>query len=151
MISPPYSHTQNSPFWLILFGLSIPFFVIAWLAREQPVVAVLMIAIGVLLVLVGLTFHHLTVEDEGDQLAIRFGPFPFLRTSIPYADIQRVEVGRTMILDGWGIHWNPWHGKVWNVWGRDCVVFHREQGDFRVGSDDAENLAQFLKSRAGTK
>ena len=63
MISPPYSHTQNSPFWLILFGLSIPFFVIAWLACEQPVVAVLMIAIGVLLVLVGLAFHHLTVDD----------------------------------------------------------------------------------------
>jgi hypothetical protein len=151
MISPTYSHTQNSPFWLILFGLNIPFFVIAWLAREQPVVAVIMIVVGLLPVLVGLAFHHLTVQDEGDHLGVQFGPLPFLKTSIEYADIQRVEVGRTMILDGWGIHWNPWHGKVWNVWGRECVIIHREQGVFRLGTDDAPNLAQFLKSRTGTR
>ena len=38
MISPSYSHVQESPLYLILFGSSIPFFVGAWLAREQPVV-----------------------------------------------------------------------------------------------------------------
>ena len=73
-------------------------------AREQPVVLAVMIGAGLLVALVGLAFHHLTVEDEGDRLAIRFGPLPLLETSIRYADIQRVEVGRTMILDGWGIH-----------------------------------------------
>jgi hypothetical protein len=151
IISPTYSHTQNSPLWLILFGSAIPFFGLAWLAREQPVVVAVMIVVGLLLVLVGLAFHHLTVQDEGDRLAIRFGPLPFLKSSIPYAEIQYVEVGRTSILDGWGIHWNPWHGRVWNVWGRDCVVIHLRQGDFRVGSDDVQNLAEFLKSRTGTK
>jgi hypothetical protein len=145
-----YSHTQNSPLWLILFRLAIPFFGIAWLAREQPVVGALMIVAG-LLVLVGLAFHHLTIEDEGDHLAIRFGPLPLLKTSILYADIPRVEIGYTSILDGWGIHWNPWDGRVWNLWGRSCVVIHRERGDFRVGSDDAENLGEFLKSRTGTR
>ena len=29
MISPSYSHTQESPLSLILFGSSIPFFVVA--------------------------------------------------------------------------------------------------------------------------
>jgi hypothetical protein len=151
MISPTYSHAQNSPLWLILFSAAIPLFVIAWLAREEPVAGAVMIVAGLLLVFVGLGFHHLTVEDEGDHLAIRFGPLPLMKTSIWYADIQRIEVGRTMILDGWGIHWNPWHGRVWNLWGRDCVIIHRQQGVFRVGSDDAENLAEFLKSRTGTK
>ncbi len=149
MTSTTYSHTQESPLCLILFGSSIPFFVLAWLAREQPIVVEIMIVAGLLLVLVGLAFHHLTVEDEGDRLAIRFGPLPFLETSVRYADIQQVEVGHTTILDGWGIHRNPWHGWVWNLWGRDCVVIHRQQGVLRVGSDDTENLAEFLKVKMG--
>ena len=62
-MSSTYSHTQESPLWLILFGLSVPFFVLAWLAREQPVVLAIMIVMGLLLVLFGLAFHHLTVED----------------------------------------------------------------------------------------
>ena len=93
MIPTTYSHTQEAPLCLILFGSSIPFFVLAWLAREQPVVLAVMIGSGLLLALLGLAFHHLTVEDEGDRLAIRFGPLPFLETSVRYADIQRVEVG----------------------------------------------------------
>ena len=150
MISTTYSHTQESPLWMILFGSSIPCFVLAWIAREEPIVLAVMIVAALLVVLVGLAFHHLTVEDEGDRLAIRFGPLPFMETSIQYADIQRVEVGRTTILDGWGIHRNPWHGWIWNLWGRDCVVIHRQRGVLRVGSDEAEYLAGFLKSRTGT-
>ena len=147
MISPTYSHTQEAPLWMILFGSSIPCFVLAWIAREQPVVLAVMLVAGLLVVVVGLAFHHLTVEDEGDRLAIRFGPLPFMETSIQYADIKGVEVGRTTILDGWGIHRNPWHGWIWNLWGRDCVVIHRQQGVLRVGSDEAENLAEFLKGK----
>ena len=149
IISPSYSHTQEFPLCLILFGSSIPFFIVAWFAREQPVVIAVMIGPGLLLALLGLAFHHLTVEDEGDRLAIRFGPLPFLETSIRYAHIQRVEVGRTMILDGWGIHRSPRHGWVWNLWDRDCVVIHRQCGVLRVGSDDVENLAGFLKGKMG--
>ena len=70
MISTTYSHTQEAPLWMILFGSSIPCFVLAWIAREQPVVLAVMIVAAVLVVLVGLAFHHLSVEDEGDRLAI---------------------------------------------------------------------------------
>ncbi len=132
---------------MILFGSSIPCFVLAWIAREQPVVLAVMIVAAVILVRVGLAFHHLTVEDEGDRLAIRFGPLPFMETWIQYADIQQVEVGRTTILDGWGIHRRPGHCWLWNLWGRDCVVIHRQRSDLRVGSDEAENLAEFLRGK----
>ena len=147
MISSTYSHTQEPPLWMILFVSSVPFFVLAWLAREQPVVLAIMIVTGLLLVLVGLAFHHLTIEDEGDRLALRFGPLPFLETSIQYDDIQQVEVGGTAILDGWGIHRSLRHGWLWNLWGRDCVVIYRQQGVLRVGCDEAENLAEFLKGK----
>ena len=55
-----------------------------------------------------------------------------------------------MLLDGWGIHMSPRGGWVWNIWGRDCVVIHLERGALRVGTDDAENLAAFLKQRTGS-
>ena len=37
-------------------------------------------------------------------------------------------------------------GWVWNIWGRDCVVI-RHSGILRVGTDDAHNLAEFLKGK----
>jgi hypothetical protein len=50
-------------------------------------------------------------------LVIRFGPIPLFRRTVRYADIQKVEVGRTLILDGWGIHFSIRGGWVWNLWG----------------------------------
>ena len=38
-------------------------------------------------------------------------------------------------------------GWVWNIWGRNCVVVHLEIGTLRIGSDDAENLSEFLRQR----
>ena len=107
--------------------------------------------ISVLMLFLSLLFHHLTVADEGDHLSIRFGPLPFCCKRIPYDQIRDVEVGRTTWLDGWGIHQSPRGGWVWNIWGWDCVVIHREQGPFRVGTDDAAELADFLKRRIGRR
>ena len=59
---------------------------------------------------------------------------------------NRVETGRTMLLDGWGVHFSLAGGSVWNIWGRDCVVI-RHGGITRVGTDDAENLAAFLRTK----
>ena len=69
--------------------------------------------------------------------------------TILYRDIEKVEIGRTTILDGWGIHLSLRGGWVWNIWGRDCVVIHRRKGITRIGTDDAENLARFLKRKIG--
>jgi hypothetical protein len=43
--------------------------------------------------------------------------------------------------------WQPGGGWLWNLWGRECVVFQLRQGVFRVGSDDAQNLGRFVESR----
>jgi hypothetical protein len=147
MIAPTYSHTQQSPLCLIFFGSAIWLFVLAWIAGDQPTETPMLVVGGMLMTLIGLAFHHLTVEDEGDRLAIRFGPLPLFRTSIRYSDIRKVEVGRTLLLDGWGIHWSLRGGWVWNLWGRDCVVVHRSKGTLRVGTDDVAGLARFLEER----
>ena len=106
------------------------------------------VAAGLLIALLAPACHHLTVEDEGDQLAIRFGPLPLLHRTVRYDDIARVEIGRTLLLDGWGIHDSIRGGWVWNLWGRDCVVVYLKNGGvLRIGTDDATNLACFLEAK----
>jgi hypothetical protein len=97
--------------------------------------------------MLGYSMQHLTVSDEGDRLAICFGPLPLFRRRIRYDDIIGVEIGRTTIMDGWGIHWSPWGGWVWSLSAGRCVVIRHQRGITSVGTDDAEGLAEFLKSR----
>jgi len=63
--------------------------------------------IAALFVLVSLLFARLTIRDEGDHLALRFGPLPVFRRRIRYADITAVEPGRSALIDGWMIHRIP--------------------------------------------
>lgn len=96
-----YSHTQHAPLFVVLYGSALFCMVLAWNVRETPG---LYIAGGVGLLLLALAapaFHHLTVEDQGDRLAICFGPLPLFRRTVQYADIEQVEIGRTLLLDGW--------------------------------------------------
>ena len=143
-----YSHTQHGSLSILLYGCVLLCMVLAWSAKDTPGLYIAGGA-GVFLALVANAFHHLTVEDQDDRLAIRFGPLPLFRRTLRYADIDGVEVGRTLILDGWGIHYSIRGGWVWNLWGRDCVVVHLTKGTLRIGTDDAENLAAFLRKRMG--
>jgi hypothetical protein len=96
---------QKAPLCLILYGSARFCFVLAWMVGDTPGVYIAA-AVGVVIALLTPAFHHLTVEDHGDHLAIRFGPLPLFRRTIKYAEIEKVEVGRTLILDGWGIHYS---------------------------------------------
>lgn len=144
--APGYSHTQKAPLCLILYGSAVACFALGWMVGDTPGIYVA-VAVGLLIALLAPAFHHLTVVDEGESLAIRFGPVPLFRRTVQYADIEKVEVGRTLILDGWGIHYGVRGGWVWNLWGRDCVVVHLKKGVLRIGTDDTENLARFLEGK----
>ena len=78
-------------------------------------------------------FGSLTIRDDGEWLALRFGPLPLLRKTIRYADITGVEIGRTTIIDGWGIHFIPGRGWTYNVWGFACVKLTLGRKIIRVG------------------
>ncbi len=147
MTEPAYHHTQKAPWFLLLFALAALFFTVAWVTRAEPVLPAILFLSGLLMAALGYSFQHLTVADEGERLAIWFGPLPLFRRRIRYDDMREVEIGRTTIMDGWGIHWSPWGGWVWNIWGRDCVVIRRRRGVIKVGTDDAERLAEFLEGR----
>jgi hypothetical protein len=119
----------------------------AWLARSEPAVAVLVLAIAAVFVICALMFGSLTVRDEGEWLALRYGPLPIFRKRIRYADITAVEPGRSAIIDGWGIHYIPGRGWTYNLWGFGCVKLALGKKIIRLGSDDADNLAEFLRKK----
>lgn len=139
-----YSHTQKAPLCLILYGSALACIALAWTVGDTPGIFIAG-GVGLLIALLAPAFHHLTVEDQGDVLAIRFGPVPLFRRTVRYTDIETVEVGRTLLLDGCGIHYSIRGGWVWNIWRHDCVVVHLRKGLLRIGTDDAENLAGFLE------
>jgi len=144
---PAYRHRQRAPLCWLVYALAVVFLALGWLVQDAPPIPWLFPPIGLLMLVVAASFHHLSVVDRGDVLAIRFGPLPLFRRTVRYTDIVKVEVGRTLLLDGWGIHYSIRGGWVWNIWGRDCVVVHFQQGVLRIGTDDAESLARFITNR----
>ena len=148
LATPGYLHTQTAPLCLILYASSLLCFALAVGIGDTPGVYIA-VAVGGVLALLGPAIHHLKVEDRGDRLAVRFGPLPLLRTSVSYADIVSVEVGRTLVLDGWGVHYSVRGGWMWNLWGRACLVVKLKSGVLRIGTDDAGNLIRFLEINTG--
>lgn len=142
-----YWHRQYAPLSVLLYAVAAILLGLGWNLRNEPGLAVVLPLAGVLTLILGLAFHHLTVADEGDRLAVQFGPLPLFRTAIRYEEMLAVQRGRTTILDGWGIHLSLRGGWVWNLWGRDCVVIQTKRGFFRVGTNDAANLARFLQAK----
>jgi hypothetical protein len=98
-----YSPTQKAPLCLILHGSALACFALAWIVGDTPGIYIGG-GVGLLIALLAPCFHHLIIEDQGDVLAIRFGPVPLFRRTVRYADVGSVEIGRTLLLDGWGIY-----------------------------------------------
>lgn len=144
-----YDHVQRAPlYWLLMIpGIAVVIFAaLKWNSPEATVFLLL----GLLLGALALSFRWLRVCDEGDHLALRYGPLPIFRKRFRYADIAEAAVDRTSLVDGWGIHWVPGRGWTYNIWGCDCVQLTLTNGrTARVGTDDPAGLAAFLGTRMG--
>ena len=149
MPTPNYQHTQSAPLQWILYLVAVALGVAAWLERASgpALVAALLIGAGVF-VLLALCFGTLTVTDRGEALVARFGPLPLFGVRVPYAEIESAEQSRTGFIDGWGIHWLPGRGWVYNLWGFECVRMVVRGRVVRIGTDDAAGLVAFVRKRA---
>lgn len=155
-----YSHTQRGPLWIILAAFAVATGVAAvGLRSSEPAAAALVGCLAVLFGLLAACFATLRVCDAGEHLDIRFGPLPLFGTRVPYAAMRSATPDRSTLIDGWGIHYFPGRGWTYNLWGWSCVLVERVGRDgraaesIRIGTDDAEGLAEFLRGRlgAGTK
>lgn len=144
-----YCHRQRGPLYVLVFAAAAAVLIAAWFMRHVPLAAAAMVAVAGLVALLGFSFVHLTVRDAGEYLVVRFGPLPLFGTRIAYRDVIDVQPGRSTVIDGWGVHWLPGRGWIFNIWGFDCVVVRMHDRTVRIGSDDARGLAEFIKSRCG--
>lgn len=138
-----YNHTQRGIIGPLQLVMSAVFLVGAWFNRAGPALPGMLLgaAMGVFLTF---GFWTLTARDEGERLAVRFGPVPVFRTSIPYSTVVAVErVGAGPILC-WGIHWTR-RGWMWNVGGSRCVRIVTRKGAMMIGTDDPDGLSRFLE------
>ncbi len=151
-IPTTYHHTQRSPLYILIYGPGLIALILAIMLSDSTAIAIPFLIVGLALGFVGACFYYLTISDDEDRLSIQFGPLPLFRRSVRYADVRNVEVARTSIFDGWGIHWTVRGGWLWNTWGRDCVLMTFDRGrTLRLGTDEPDELCDFLKSRVVLK
>ena len=143
-----YEHVQRSPVHLLLYLLSAFTFVVAWMIRSDAAPSVLAVIVAIVMFALALSFQTLTVSDHnGEHLDIRYGPLNLFGTKIRYRDITAVEQGTTSLIDGWGIHFIPFRGWTWNLWGFECAKISRGKRLIRIGTDDSEKLVEFLREQ----
>ena len=144
----PYDHVQRSPLGPAFALLAAVAAGLAALRSEvQGIFALALVA--VVFALVAANFMHLRVRERDEHLDVRFGPLGWMGTKVEYADVREVRVARSTVLDGWGMHWSPRRGWIFNLWGLDCVEVELGKRRLRIGTDDPRGLARHLTERAG--
>ena len=153
MADRDYDHTQKGMIHWLLLTFAIGAAAGGCLAASEGEPAVVVYVLGglsALFVFFAACFARLRVRDGNDALEIRFGPVGVFGRRVRYSEIETVSVGRSNLIDGWGIHALPGRGVIWNLHGFDCVdLWLRSEGRLRIGTDDPEGLAAFLESRRG--
>jgi hypothetical protein len=129
-----YEHRQWAPLnALLLLAVAV----VAACAGAQNVPVHL---VALVVILIGIAFSRLTtrVDQEAISWSFTFGA-PGGR--LAFADLDRAEVTRTNLFEGFGIHWTLWHGWLWNVWGfRAVELFRRDGRRVTIGTDDPQSL-----------
>lgn len=145
---PQYDHTQHGPLvWLILAPATVILLVVALNTNDPTELMIIRVGGGVMAAF-ALSFTWLRIFDAGESLVAQFGPLPVFGKRIRYADITAAEPDRSSVIDGWGIHWVPFRGWTFNLWGFDCVRLTLANGrTVRLGTDDPAGLAEFLRQK----
>jgi hypothetical protein len=137
-----YKHTQVG--YVILAALGAGLLFILWLMLNSGFSGVGLIVLVILALCLGL-FATLTVELDEEKLMLRFGP-GLIRKVIWLKDIAACRVVKNPWYYGWGIKLIP-GGWLFNVSGLWAVEVQLKNGRrYRIGTDDAEGLAQALES-----
>lgn len=144
-----YAHTQQGGLHWLLWFTAVICLMGTWYAflDDETFAVGILAGVAALTAALALCFMSLTVHDGGDALEVNFGPIPLFSRRIPYAAISDPTPSRSKLIDGFGVHWFPGRGWTWNLWGFDCVDMRVDGKPLRIGTDDAEALANYLNMR----
>lgn len=145
-----YIHRQIAPLHLLLLADAL-LLLAGGVVVPEPVAALSLTGGGLLLVLLSWTFRWLEVRVTAAAVEVRFGPLPLFGTRVRLADLCRAEPVRTTWLDGWGVHWTPGRGWLYNLWGVAAVQLALRDGRrLRIGTDDPAGLLAALRRHLAT-
>jgi hypothetical protein len=140
-----YEHRQFSP--LILAAALAPL-ALASLVRggdEARRSRRLRAMAGTAIVALPFTLLITRVDENGISWAFGLG-FPAGRVN--FGDIAHIEITKTRFLEGFGIHWTPRHGWLWNAAGFDAVMIRKHDGRVvTLGTDDSQGLYDAIQRR----
>jgi hypothetical protein len=143
-----YCHTQHGRQIVLgtVFGLALALVVVASLSRETlAAVPWLVAALFAILVATFALFFRLTVQVDRETVAAVFG-IGLVRKTVPIADIRRVDLVRTRIWWGFGIHWTP-SGWLYNVGGRWAVRLQlASDRPVMIGTDEPDALKAAIEA-----
>lgn len=142
------NYRRRQPARALLTIIFFPVLVCALAAWSHPEYRVTLWVISTMLTIGALLFSSLTIEVDADTLRWRFGP-GIVRKQVALKDIANVEMTKSTLLEGWGIHYTK-RGWLYNVSGRDAVVITQKDGkSFMLGSNDVVGLWEALQNRIG--
>ncbi len=141
-----YEHTQRGT--VIQAALLIGAVVCFGLSRLLPAPPFVVPMVLVVFVVCAYMFSSLTIHITDRALHWCFGPGMF-RKALSLEDIKGVEVTRTTLLDGWGIHKTS-RGWLYNVSGFDAVLITLYGGKgILLGTDEPERLRNAIVRAIG--
>lgn len=145
----PYQRTQHGPWgWiLLLIGLLQVGVGTGLAGGAESGIGYLLIGVGSTLIAAAACFATLTISGKPDGLIVNFGPFPLISFRIPLDQIRGCGQERSRWIDGWGIHWTPGRGWLYNVWGYDCIRLDLDGRSVRLGTGDPAGLMAWLAER----
>ena len=142
-----YENEQRGPLCLLLIACASALSLIALFSDLDESTRLFLALAAIAMSVIGLSFYSLKTLVTREELLIRFGPLPIFKKSVALSDIQDVTIGRSLLIDGFGIHYRPGEGWIWNLWGFDCVkLMLKNEKRFRIGSNDVNRLFDALKT-----
>ena len=144
---PTYQHTQRGPWSFVLLAVvasNLTLAVRLW-GNEPAWASLLLLSVALLMTFMTFCFQSLTTTVSETSLRVHFGPIPLLEKKVLLEDIVSVRPEKSSLLDGWGVHWTPGKGWIYNMWGFDCLAINLGTRHFRVGTNDPDQLCEALE------
>lgn len=144
---PTYQHTQRGPWSFVLLAVvasNLTLAVRLW-GNEPAWASWLFLSVALLMTFMTFCFQSLTTTMSETSRRVHFGPIPLLEKKVLLEEIVSVRPEKSSLLDGWGVHWTPGKGWIYNMWGFDCLAINLGTRHFRVGTNDPDQLCEVLE------
>jgi hypothetical protein len=139
-----YEHSQRAT-WMYVIPLALAAVSVWGIFEGSPTPAWFLMGTNLILLIVIIDFSSLTIAVDSDGVHWFFG-FGWPSGHLHFDEIKTVEITRTTILEGWGLHYTIWHGWLWNVWGFQAVRLTYAGGRrVTLGTDDPQGLREAIE------